>query len=175
MIVSLTGFMGSGKTSVGRYLSTLIQYDFLDLDDYIVNDQQRPIPEIFATEGEAAFRKIERDCLEKVLDDYESNGRSLILSLGGGAVTTPECLKMVQDRTQCIYLKGSASTIRTHLLGGRSIEEAAKTRPLLAGNGIEDMMEKRSPIYEAAAHKVLLIDGRNVPTLAHKIQEYLSI
>lgn len=167
--------MGSGKTSVGRYLSTLLGYDFIDLDDYIVKDQLRPIPEIFASEGEPAFRKIERDCLVKVLDEYEGCGKSLILSLGGGTVTTPECLDMVRNRTQCIYLKGSAATIRTHLLGGRSLEEAAKTRPLLAGNGIEEMMEKRSPIYEAAAHKILLIDGRNVPTLVHKIQEYLSL
>lgn len=161
--------MGSGKTSVGRKLSTLIAFDFMDLDDYIVKRQGRPIPEIFASDGEPGFRSIERDCLKEVLDEYESSGKSLILSLGGGAVTTPECLEMVQERTRCFYLKGSPETLRSHLGGDQS------GRPMLQGNNLEVLLEKRSPIYEAAAHSIILIDGRNVSTVAHKIQGLLHL
>jgi len=159
--------MGSGKTSVGRKLSTLLSYAFIDLDDYIVKDQGREIKEIFATEGEAAFRKIECECLGKVLDEYEKSETPLILSLGGGAVTTPACLDMVKNRTKCFYLKGTPATLRSHLGGDQS------GRPMLQAGKLESLLELRNPIYESAAHHTICIDGRNVATLARRISSLI--
>jgi len=167
MIISLTGFMGSGKTSVGRKLSTLLSYAFVDLDDYIVKTVGREIKDIFASEGEAAFRKIECECLGKVLDEYEQSGESLILSLGGGAVMTPACLEMIQNRTTCFYLKGTPETLRSHLGGDQS------GRPMLQGNKLESLLELRDPTYETAAHHIICIDGRTVPTIARRIASLL--
>jgi len=161
--------MGSGKTSVGRKLSTLLSYDFLDLDDYIVESRGRSIPDIFATDGEPVFRQIECDCLREVIEEYEQNGRSVILSLGGGAVTTPECKKLVQERTECIYLKGTPQTLRSHLGGDQS------GRPMLQGNNLELLLEKRSPIYESAAKCTVCIDGRSVLTIAQRIKDLLHL
>ena len=67
MIISLTGFMGCGKSSVGRELSRLLCCPFMDLDDVIVEAEGRSIPEIFATDGEAAFRRMELKALQTLL------------------------------------------------------------------------------------------------------------
>ena len=72
MIISLTGFMGCGKSSVGRELSKLLCCPFMDLDDVIVGSAGRSIPEIFASDGEAEFRRMERDALELVLNIQET-------------------------------------------------------------------------------------------------------
>ena len=71
MIISLTGFMGCGKSSVGRRLSELLCCSFMDLDDVIVEKAGRSIPEIFATDGEAAFRKMEHDVLRDIVASAE--------------------------------------------------------------------------------------------------------
>ena len=67
MIISLTGFMGCGKSSVGRRLSELLCCPFMDLDDVIVESAGRSIPEIFATEGEKAFRQMELEALKQII------------------------------------------------------------------------------------------------------------
>ena len=72
MIISLTGFMGCGKSSVGRRLSQLLCCPFMDLDDMIVESAGRSIPEIFASEGEAGFRRMELETLKEILSTSES-------------------------------------------------------------------------------------------------------
>ena len=72
MIIALTGFMGCGKSSVGRRLSELLCCPFMDLDDVIVEAAGRSIPEIFASDGEAEFRRMERDALELVFNMQET-------------------------------------------------------------------------------------------------------
>lgn len=167
MIIALTGFMGCGKTTVGRMLQTSLQdYEFIDLDRYIENRCGRTIPEIFSTEGEAAFRKIEADCLEEIVSKKNLDA---VLSLGGGSVMTERCFRLVQTHTKCIYLRATAQTIRTHLIGNRSLEEAAKARPMLKGNGIEELMGKRAATYEAVASHVIDVDGRSAQDVANEI------
>ena len=95
MIISLTGFMGCGKSSVGRRLSELLCCSFMDLDDVIVERAGRSLPEIFATDGEAVFRQMEHDALQDII---ASAGRHSIpeapshLSMGPSpyAVNTPK-------------------------------------------------------------------------------------
>jgi len=73
MIVSITGFMGCGKSSVGRRLSELLCCRFMDLDDVIVEREGRSIPEIFAEDGEGEFRRMEKEALEDVLETSETS------------------------------------------------------------------------------------------------------
>ena len=120
MIITLTGMMGCGKSSVGRELSGLLSLPFVDLDEYIESREGRSIRDIFEDEGEAAFRKMELESLKEILAQD-----NIILSLGGGTITTPECADLVSARTFCIYLKASPATLLAHL------EHESAGRPML--------------------------------------------
>ena len=238
MIISLTGFMGCGKSSVGRKLSELLCCPFMDLDDIIEERAGRRIPEIFASEGEAEFRRMEaealEDCIEKkaARDDaplapshsraagpspyagvrkcqlrshplpleactISSEGKTRgVLALGGGAVMTPSCAKLVHEHTLCIYLRASVETLLAHLSG-----EADK-RPLLQNNTdqttsdchfdraasdchfdraerveksptlrqrIETLMTHRSSTYEKTAHIIIDTDGKSIDSICQEI------
>lgn len=93
MIISLTGFMGCGKSSIGKVLSKLLGCTLIDSDDWIEQREGRKIKEIFATDGEAHFRKLEVNAIKELVpvnaDSQRKGSIDLILSLGGGTVTTP--------------------------------------------------------------------------------------
>ena len=157
--------MGCGKSSVGRRLSQLLCCPFMDLDAVIEQQTGRSIPEIFATDGEATFRQMEWNALTTIV--CESPSENLILSLGGGTVMTPECSELIQERTECIYLRTSVDT-----LVGRLANEAAG-RPLLAGadlrNRIDSLMSNRASIYERTAHHIIDTDGLSIDEVAQSI------
>ena len=159
--------MGCGKSSVGRRLSQLLCCPFMDLDTVIEEQSGRSIPEIFATDGEATFRQMEWNALTTIV--CESPSENLILSLGGGTVMTPECSELIQERTECIYLRTSVDT-----LVGRLANEAAG-RPLLAGadlrNRIDSLMSNRASIYERTAHHIIDTDGLSTDEVAHSLLE----
>ncbi len=134
--------MGCGKSSVGRRLAELLCCRFMDLDSVIEEREGRKIPEIFASSGEAEFRRMEKEALEDMLETsgtkrpqehildhtiQSCKETQTVLALGGGAVMQTECEEMVHSGTLCIYLRASVET-----LVGRLTEEAAG-RPLLAG------------------------------------------
>ena len=145
--------MGCGKSSVGRKLSALLCWSYADLDAVIEGKAGCSIPEIFSSEGEAAFRQMELDALKDLVSDHaDAMGPSLcgqrgstvsdtppeasepgkmILSLGGGTVMTPECAELVHGQTLCIYLRASVETLVKHL------ESEAEGRPMLASGGDE--------------------------------------
>src|SRR5262249_58668423 len=87
-VVFLVGFMGAGKTSVGKALAEILGWKFEDLDDRIVAQERRSIAQIFSQSGEAGFRLTERKALESVLKDLTST--ALVVALGGGAFVSPE-------------------------------------------------------------------------------------
>ena len=164
MIISLTGFMGCGKSSVGRELSKLLCCPFMDLDSVIEEREGRSIPEIFATEGEAAFRRMEVEVLRKCI--YEQASDKLVVALGGGTVMTEECAKIVHEKTVCIYLRASVETLMDHLAG------EVDNRPMLAGNlrtRIEELMSIRSATYEKTAHIMIDTDGKTIEEIAREI------
>lgn len=161
--------MGCGKSSVGRRLSELLCCSFIDLDDVIAEREGRSIPEIFATEGEAAFRQMELEALKAVLNSESERhtNNDIVLALGGGAVMTEACALMVRDKTLCVYLKASVDTLVEHLAG-----EAAG-RPMLADadlrTRIETLMQQRSATYEKTAHVTIDTDGRSIEAIASDI------
>ena len=115
MIISLTGFMGSGKTAVGSALADMLGCKFIDLDAEIARRAGRDIPTIFASGGEAEFRAMELETLRAVLKKKGGDEPSLVLSLGGGTVTVPEALRLVRDNTLCIWLRATEDTLRERL------------------------------------------------------------
>ena len=197
MIVSLTGFMGCGKSSVGRILSELLCCPFVDLDDAISERAGRSIPEIFAAEGEPYFRELERETLADIIRSHFSDDSSarLILALGGGAVMTQACERMVHEETLCIYLKASVDTLISHLEGqdaGRPLLNTAampsasvmsSEPPSVMSSEVEtsplrkrilELMSLRAETYERTAHHIIDTDGKTIADISSEILDIIS-
>lgn len=162
--IILVGFMGCGKTVVGSLLAERLNWDYLDTDQEIEEEQNRTIQEIFAEEGEPGFRKIENLYLRRV-----SGRERLVLSTGGGAVKDSANVQMLKKSGFVVYLKGDADTLTAHLTGDM-------TRPLLNGyDGTEraarvaNLLLEREPGYAAAADCTVLINEKSPEQITEAI------
>ena len=160
MMITLTGFMGSGKTTVGRVLADALGCLFLDLDDLIVKKAGKTIPEIFAQDGEPAFRQLEARLLRQTVEKYAES--TVVLALGGGAVTTPASATLLHEKTVCIYLRATLETLLQRLSG----ETAG--RPL-ADDAMAGRLAARVPLYEETAHVIIDTDGLSPDEVADEI------
>ncbi len=140
-LVILTGFMGAGKSTVGRAVAARLGVDFLDTDAELERDTGRTIADIFATDGEAVFRALELDTVGRVLHDFGG-----VVALGGGSVTVP----------------GIRDALAGHLVVHLRISPEAgfarvdgSGRPLLAGDdprgAYARLLAERTDVYEAVA------------------------
>lgn len=148
----LIGLPGSGKSTIGRRLAKALGVGFLDTDVAIEQRTGRRIDEIFAADGERGFRRIEEDVVRAALADHDG-----VLSLGGGAVTSPGVREALAGHT-VIYLEISA-TEGVRRTGGNTV------RPLLAGPDRADkyraLMAERAPLYRRAATMRVDTNRRN--------------
>ena len=160
MMITLTGFMGSGKTTVGKVLADFLGCPFFDLDELIVKKVGKSIPEIFAQDGEAAFRQLEARLLRQTVEKYMEN--TVVLALGGGAVMDSASAALLHEKTVCIYLRASLDTLLQRLSG----ETAG--RPL-ADDTLAARLAAREPIYEETAHVVIDTDGLSPDEVADEI------
>ena len=147
----LVGFMGTGKTTIGRAVAHRLGFALLDSDHEIERRQGKSIPQIFATDGEPAFRQMER----AFVDGGHSEKRTVV-ACGGGLVVQPGVLELLRAKGVIICLHASLETILRRTQGNRN-------RPLL---DVEDPMARirtlyaaREPIYNQAG-TVILTDGR---------------
>lgn len=148
--IILTGFMASGKSSVGRMLGKRLGYTFVDLDDQIRIREGKSVRAVFGERGEKRFREVEREVLEEVL----SMDR-IVLSTGGGALVDPENMRRAKGAGLVIWLRVNAGTVLHRVRDPR-------TRPLLCdANGeplegealrhrIERLIAEREPAYGEA-------------------------
>ncbi len=125
MIISLLGYMGSGKSHISKKLSSLLGFQLIDLDFAIADKHQLNISEIFEKKGEIYFRKIEREALEFYLKNRNSN-ENLILSLGGGTPVYYDNMNLIIQNSESVFLRASVSTLTERLLKEKS------KRPLIA-------------------------------------------
>ncbi len=165
--IILTGFMGSGKTSLGKAVSKKLQLPFLDTDRLIVDREGISINEIFAEKGEAYFRELETRTIQELIDregDY-------VLSVGGGLPMKAENRPILKQLGCVIYLKSGTETLETRL--GRD-----QSRPILRqGEGtlrerIERILKEREPLYMEAADRVIVNDGKS---FYHVVKEITDI
>lgn len=146
MRIFLIGYMGCGKTTLGRELADKLNLTFIDMDAFLEEKYFKTIPQIFASEGEEGFRKKERKVLEEV-----SEFDDVILATGGGAPCFFDNIDLMNRSGFCIFLDVDVETLAERLI-------AAKTeRPLIRGKSagelkefISGMLEKRRPFYEKA-------------------------
>ncbi|MGN0201308.1 MAG: shikimate kinase [Candidatus Cryptobacteroides sp.] len=167
--IALTGFMGCGKSSVGKLLVELLpEYELIDLDDFIENVSCRNIPDIFKEDGEEGFRKLEEEALEDIFTNDVNMGRKFILSLGGGTVTTGACRRLLKENAFCIYLKASVDTLE------KNLADCPGDRPMLktgkpVRERILELMAARADIYEECSDHTVCIDGMSYEEVAREI------
>ena len=142
----LVGFMGAGKTTVGRLLAQRLKRRFVDLDDRIRERAGRTIPEIFRDEGEAQFRKVETECLRQLIAEKEAT----IIALGGGAFVQEQNAAMIGTaRLPVVFLDGLPEELF------RRCAPEAGTRPLAADeNQFRQLYESRREGYMRAGVRV---------------------
>ena len=165
MLLALTGMMGSGKSTVGALVADALGCPFVDLDEEITRREGRSIPEIFASEGEEAFRKVEERTLRDLLRRYggpPDDAPRAVLSLGGGTVSTPGVAALVREKTLCIYLEASLETLLSRLEGQTG------ERPM-ASEDLPALLAAREPLYRQAAHITLPADGLTPEELTDEI------
>ena len=123
MKIVLLGYMASGKSSVGRLLANLLNYSYIDLDNYIESQEESSVQNIFQSKGEIYFRKQELHYLKKILLQPDK----MVFSLGGGTPCFGENMKAINeaDNTHSIYLKLSSESIANRIL------EDTQPRPLV--------------------------------------------
>lgn len=159
MIISLCGFMGSGKSTTGKCLAEMLGYDFVDLDGYIEHKKGSPAGEIIRKEGESSFRAVEAECLRDVIIMHQLTGESMVLALGGGTVTIGSVQDLIFGQTTCVWLKASMDSIRARL--GMD----TGSRPLFS----EGLLEERTPLYSRAGYAVDT-DGMSPEEVAQSIR-----
>ncbi len=171
--IFLIGYMGAGKTTLGKALSKTMNLQFIDLDDFIVARYHKTIKEIFAAEGEDGFRLKERRALEEVAT-YED----VIISLGGGTPCFFDNMKLVRQSGRSVYLKPTEEVLLERLIIGKH------KRPLLADKSddeilgvIREQLAWREPYYlqaEITFNASHLENKSDIHLSAEKLAELLQ-
>lgn len=162
--IILIGFMGSGKTSVGKYLADRLSYQFRDTDQVIEKKAGDSISHIFSVHGEEYFRNLETDLLKELVQNLEKT----VVSTGGGLPIRGQNAMLLKELGYVVFLKASKQTTLDRILGDT-------TRPLLQGDDLEEKVERmlkiRTPIYEKTAHKIITTDRRPISEISQFIME----
>ncbi|MFT5107844.1 MAG: shikimate kinase [Verrucomicrobiales bacterium] len=159
--IVLIGFMGTGKTTIGKIASERLGLAFVDTDDLIVEREGQPIPQIFERVGEAGFRKIETDVLRGLAGE---GGK--IIATGGGIITQPENIRLLQELGFVVWLAATVETIFERVSMNRD-------RPLLYTEDplqtITDLLAEREAQYEAASDLRVETDNFHADEITHGI------
>ena len=172
--IILIGYMGAGKTTIGRALAKELGIPFYDLDWYIESRMRKKVPQIFAEKGEDGFRTIEHNMLHEVAE-FED----VIISCGGGTPCFFDNMDYMNEQAETVYLKARPEVLYDHLRMGRT------ERPLLTGKSpkepqtfIAEQLEQREPYYSKARHTldVSLMDNyEKIKISVSKLRELLHI
>jgi shikimate kinase len=157
----LVGMMGAGKTSVGKRLARRLGWRHVDADKRIERTTGRTIPDIFATEGEAGFRTVERDVLDALL---RLPGRTIV-STGGGAVLSSANRALMRERGTVVWLRARPETLLARVRAGEG-------RPLLADDpaaALRRLADERQAAYTDAAHVIIDVDGLTADQVADAV------
>lgn len=146
--IFLLGFMGSGKSTLGKKLAIKLNVNFLDLDQFIEEQQEQTIQEIFKTKGEDFFREIERDCLKQVIALPDN----FIIALGGGTPCFYDNMELINKSGVSIYIKYNKGILAHRLMHSK------KNRPLINNKNQEGLLEfiettllKREVFYDKSS------------------------
>lgn len=167
----LVGFMGSGKTTLGKWISKRTGRDFIDTDKEVEIEAGKTIKEIFETDGEEGFRKLETMVLKKL---ENSKNKNMVISVGGGTPLKPENRAILKKIGTVIYLRASSDELMRRL-------RYDERRPLLQGKNGDDrqelishMLKIREPMYIASANLIVKTDGVYFPRIYQIINKRIK-
>ncbi|HSE15071.1 MAG TPA: shikimate kinase [Candidatus Deferrimicrobium sp.] len=163
--VVLIGFMGSGKSSVGRELARRFGAPLVDVDERIESAAGSPIRDLFAREGEPAFREREKAALREAL-----SVKGCVIATGGGAFSDEENRALLRSYAPVVYLEAAVETLLARLAGDLG-------RPLLRGGDreevVRELLSRRIPGYRTADLTVRT-DGRTVEEVAGQVADWID-
>ncbi|MGI6269126.1 MAG: shikimate kinase [Candidatus Howiella sp.] len=169
MNIVLCGFMGCGKTTVGRMTARRLGIDFVDMDVYIEQQAGMTVSEIFASKGESAFRRMETEAARQL-----SERNNLMIATGGGTVLNPENVALLKRNGVIVLLQVSPETVLWRLRNNN-------TRPLLQRPdkeaAVRTLMAERTPVYKNAAGIILsanMPSGQVAAQLSHLAKKYID-
>ncbi len=172
--IILIGYMGAGKTTVGKALAQELNLTFYDLDWYIEERYRRTVPQLFAERGEAGFREIEKRVLHEVAE-FED----VVISSGGGTPCFFDNMDYMNGQARTVYLKASSDVLFRHLKMGKT------ERPLLKNKTdeelkqyIQDSLAAREPFYSKAQYMLdvtLLENYEKIKDSVRLLRELLNI
>ena len=167
MKIFLMGYMGSGKSTVGKKLARKLQLDFLDLDTYIENRTGKKIAQLFDSEGEKQFRSLENKSLKELL--YKDN---IVIALGGGTPCFHNNIKLINKNGISVYLDIKAETLV------KQLSKEKNKRPLIRGMNnnklklfIKINLEKRRMFYSQAHY---IIKEKKMQGIKDRVQEIIK-
>ena len=165
--IYLTGFMGTGKSTILNCLHQLCGLKKIEMDEQIVQEQEMSIPDIFAQKGEETFRNLETELVERI-----SQMDNIVVSCGGGTVMRQCNVDTMKKNGTIVLLTATPQTVYERV-------KDSHNRPLLEKNMnpqyIEQLMEARRPKYEAAADIMVKTDGRTAKEICLEIKERLKL
>lgn len=162
MHIILIGFMGAGKTTVGRTLSKETGISLFDTDLLIETRAGMRVSKIFEISGEEEFRRLETETVRELAD----TSGDWVLSTGGGLPLKEENRRLLRQAGTVVYLRVRPETVIRRLKGDTS-------RPLLSGEDVRDrvraLLESRSPVYESTAHLTVDVDEKSPVEICREI------
>ena len=161
--VAIVGYMGSGKTTVGRLLARALGWDFVDLDREISRRSGRSIPEIFETSGEDHFRDLEHLALLTTLD----GARKRVIACGGGIVERPENRERLAEVTTVFLREDTGVMFSRTRCSRRPLRGAGRKE-------FERRYERRLPLYREVADFEVAVGGRSVQAVAKEIEQWIT-
>jgi shikimate kinase/3-dehydroquinate synthase len=161
MAAVLVGFMGAGKTTVGRIVAERLGQPFVDSDVLIEQRLGRSIRDIFRTEGEAYFRELEHTTVAELV-----RGEETVIALGGGAVEDPRTRAVLRN-ARVIYLRVDYQEAMARVQGD-------EYRPMLHRPDLDERYRKRLPVYEDLATLTIDTDGRRPDEIAREVLAELT-
>ena len=151
MTVFLCGFMGCGKSTLGKLAAKKLGCGFFDTDELIVERENMSIPEIFAQKGEAYFRRVEADVVKSVC------GKTAVIACGGGAMLNPESAKSAADAGAVVFLDVDFDTCYERICGDSN-------RPIAASSSKEELLERFNARHEIyLRHSTIHIESSGSP------------
>jgi shikimate kinase len=157
--IYLVGFMGCGKSTVGRMLADKIGWYFADIDDDIEAEQQMSIPELFAQRGEQEFRTIETEAIHKRVRRIQT-GQPMVIALGGGAFTQQVNVDLINNNGVSIWLDATFAIVKRRV--------APATHRPLARDPVKftQLYEERRKFYEQADFRIEIVEDSSRLALA---------
>ncbi len=166
--VILIGFMGSGKTSVGKRVSYAAGLPFVDTDELIVAKTGMQIKDIFAQHGESWFREVETEVLKELAKDTKRK----IVSVGGGVPVQSQNQPILKAMGQVVLLEASTDTLEERL-------QYDTSRPILQGGNLREKIEsikaERAQAYQSSCDAVVVTDGKNLRQVVSEVMRICSL